>query len=98
MRDTARQQVISAIAADGYRAVVTVSGLDPTIGAHRENGNALPRDDGPWQAVVVSDQRPARWVRQGTGVVVYDRPESAYCAKQTNAMRFAVWVMRLATL
>ena len=71
-------RVVTVVAVDGYRVVFTLSELDPTIGSKRvllvdrENGAPLPASDGPWRIVVPGDQRPARWARQVTGLVVAD--------------------------
>jgi hypothetical protein len=80
LRGPLLKRVVTVVAADGYRVVFALSELDPTIGAKRvllvdrENGAPLPAGDGPWRIVVPSDQRPARWARQVTGVVVSDLP------------------------
>jgi DMSO/TMAO reductase YedYZ molybdopterin-dependent catalytic subunit len=57
-------------ASDGYRIVLTLADLDPSLGgrrillANRVDGRALPPDEAPWRLIVVGDQRPSRSVRQ----------------------------------
>ena len=57
-------------ATDGYRIVLALSDLDPSLGgkrillADRVDGKALPADEAPWRLIVVGDQRPARSARQ----------------------------------
>jgi DMSO/TMAO reductase YedYZ molybdopterin-dependent catalytic subunit len=58
-----------AIAADGYRAVFSLSELNPGIGgvevlvADTLDGAALGEGSGPFRLVVPGDKRAARWVR-----------------------------------
>lgn len=57
-------------AADGYRVVLTLADLDPSLGgrrvliADRMNGEPLPASEAPWRLIVVGDHRPARSARQ----------------------------------
>jgi len=68
-------------AADGYRVVLALADLDPTLGgrrvllADRMNGRPLPPDEAPWRLVVTGDQRPLRSARQRTTIRV--REESS---------------------
>jgi DMSO/TMAO reductase YedYZ molybdopterin-dependent catalytic subunit len=61
---------IVAEASDGYRIVLALSDLDASINprqvivANRQDGQALPADEGPIRLVIGGDARPARWVRQ----------------------------------
>ena len=67
-------------ASDGYRVVLTLADLDPSLGgrrillADRVDGKALPADEAPWRLVVTGDQRPARSARQVVTIRVI--PES----------------------
>ena len=57
-------------ASDGYRVVLTLADLDPSLGgrrvllADRVDGKPLPADEAPWRLIIVGDQRPARSTRQ----------------------------------
>jgi hypothetical protein len=57
-------------ARDGYRVVLALADLDPSLGARRilladrVDGKALPADEAPWRLIVVGDQRPTRSARQ----------------------------------
>jgi hypothetical protein len=57
-------------ASDGYRIVITLADLDPSLGARRMiladrvGGQPLPADEGPWRLIIPGDQRPARSARQ----------------------------------
>ena len=74
------RRVVTFHGADGYRAVIALSDLDPSIGGRsvvlveREDGAALPDDRGPRRIIVVGDARPSRWVRQAVRVTVSDLP------------------------
>jgi hypothetical protein len=80
LRGALLKRTVTIEGADGYRAVFALSELDPTIGDKRviltdsQDGAALPALDGPWQIVVPSDNRPARWVRQVIRIIVSDVP------------------------
>lgn len=57
-------------AADGYRVVLALSDLDPTLGgrrvflADRLDGQPLPPKEAPFRLLIAGDQRPSRWDRQ----------------------------------
>jgi hypothetical protein len=57
-------------ASDGYRIVLALSDLDPSLGgrrillADRVDGKPLPADEAPWRLIIPGDQRPARSARQ----------------------------------
>jgi DMSO/TMAO reductase YedYZ molybdopterin-dependent catalytic subunit len=57
-------------AADGYRVVLSLSELDPTLGgrrallADRVEGQPLPPTEAPFRLLIAGDQRPSRWARQ----------------------------------
>jgi hypothetical protein len=57
-------------ATDGYRIVLALSDLDPSLGAKRilladrVDGKALPADEAPWRLIIVGDLRPSRSARQ----------------------------------
>ena len=76
LRGKQLRTVVIVSASDGYSVVFALAELDPTLGnrqvllVDREDGQPLPAADGPWRLVVPSDQRPARWVRQVTGIEV----------------------------
>lgn len=55
---------------DGYRVVLALADLDPSLGgkrillADRMNGKPLPANEGPWRLLVGGEERPARSARQ----------------------------------
>jgi DMSO/TMAO reductase YedYZ molybdopterin-dependent catalytic subunit len=55
---------------DGYRVVLALADLDPSLGgrrillADRMDGKPLPAAEGPWRLLVGGDLRPARSARQ----------------------------------
>jgi hypothetical protein len=57
-------------ATDGYKIVLTLAELDPSLGARRVlladrvDGKPLPADEAPWRLIIPGDQRPARSARQ----------------------------------
>jgi len=61
-------------AADGYRAVYSVTELDPdftdkvVILADTVNGKPLSEKYGPWQIIASGEKKHARWVRQVTAL------------------------------
>jgi len=61
-------------AKDGYRVVLAWAELDPSFTDRpvylvtSRDGQPLPDKDGPFQLVVPDDKRPARWIRQVTGI------------------------------
>lgn len=69
-------QAVLATAADGYQAVFALPEIDPAFApqpillADRRDGQPLPAHDGPYQLVVPLEKKPARWVRQLTGLRV----------------------------
>lgn len=66
---------------DGYRVVLALADLDPTLGskrmiiADRMNGQPLPVSDAPWRLIVTGDQRPARSARQVLRIRVASEPK-----------------------
>ena len=67
-------------AADGYRVVLALSDLDPTLGgrrvilADRVDGQPLPPKEAPFRLLIAGDQRPSRWARQITTLRVRAEP------------------------
>lgn len=67
-------------ASDGYRVVLALADLDPSIGArhvilaNQVDGKVLPPDEGPWRLIVAGDQRPSRSARQVTSIRVLAEP------------------------
>ncbi len=67
-------------ASDGYRVVIALADLDPSIGARhviladQADGTALPPDEGPWRLIVAGDQRPSRSARQVMSIRVLTEP------------------------
>lgn len=65
---------VAVEAKDGYRAVFSLSELDPAFtdkGAllvDRKEGKPLGDSEGPLRIVVPGEKRHARWVRQVTGI------------------------------
>ena len=65
---------------DGYRVVLALADLDPSLGgkrillADRMDGRPLPAAEGPWRLLVSGDQRPARWARQVLRIRVATEP------------------------
>ena len=61
-------------AKDGYRVVLAWAELDPSFTDRpvylvtSRDGGPLSDKDGPFQLVVPDDKRPARWIRQVTGI------------------------------
>ena len=74
-RENARTSLLVQ-AADGYRAVFSLAELDPALTSNpvllADTRDGRPPDSvkGPWRVVVVSDKRPARWVRGVTVLTV----------------------------
>jgi DMSO/TMAO reductase YedYZ molybdopterin-dependent catalytic subunit len=70
LRGDALQLYVVAEGADGYRAVLAVAEIDPSITeqtvlvADRRGGRLLNDQEGPLRLIVPADRRPARWVRQ----------------------------------
>ena len=69
-------QALLATAADGYQAVFALPEIDPDFSpqtillATSRDGQPLPPHDGPYQLIVPLEKKPARWVRQVTGLKV----------------------------
>ncbi|HEX7926525.1 MAG TPA: molybdopterin-dependent oxidoreductase [bacterium] len=76
LRGKTMPTVVIAEAGDGYRVAFALAELDPGTGdtqvllADRMNGAALDKDSGPLRLVVPKDKRPARWIRQLSGLRV----------------------------
>ena len=69
-------QYLIVEAADGYRAVYSLTDLDPefadktVILADTCDGNPLDTKNGPWQVIATNEKKHARWVRQVTALRV----------------------------
>jgi hypothetical protein len=67
-------------AADGYRVVLALTDLDPTLGgrrailADRVDGQPLPRKEAPFRLLIPGDQRPSRWARNVVAISVRAEP------------------------
>jgi hypothetical protein len=67
-------------AKDGYKIVLTLAELDPSLGARRVlladrvDGKPLPADEAPWRLIIPGDQRPARSARQVVTIRVLPEP------------------------
>ena len=67
-------------AADGYRAVFSLSELDSSytdrvvLIADSRDGAPLSQHEGPFRLIVPDEKREARWVRQVTAIDVEDAP------------------------
>jgi hypothetical protein len=67
-------------AADGYRIVLSLGELDPTLGgrralmADRVDGQPLPAAEAPFRLLIAGDQRPPRWARQVVALRVRAEP------------------------
>jgi len=78
LRGPSLRLIVAIDAADGYRAVFSLAELDPAfrdrqvILATRRNGQPLDASEGPFRLVVTDEARPARWVRQVTGIKIVD--------------------------
>jgi DMSO/TMAO reductase YedYZ molybdopterin-dependent catalytic subunit len=78
LRGPGLRLVVAVDAADGYRAVFSLAEIDPAFRdrqillAIRRNGQPLEASEGPFRLIVVDEARPARWVRQVTGIKVLD--------------------------
>ena len=65
---------------DGYRVVLTLADLDPSLGgkrillADRMDGKPLPASEAPWRLLVGGDRRPARSARQVLRIRVATEP------------------------
>ena len=69
-------EAVLATAADGYQAVFALPEIDADFSpqtillADQRDGQPLPPHDGPYQLIVPLEKKPARWVRQLTGLRV----------------------------
>ena len=69
-------QAVLATAADGYQVAFALPEIDADFSpqtillADQRDGQPLPTHDGPYQLVVPLEKKPARWVRQLTGLKV----------------------------
>jgi DMSO/TMAO reductase YedYZ molybdopterin-dependent catalytic subunit len=69
-------EAVLATAADGYQAVFALPEIDADFApqtillADQRDGQPLPAHDGPYQLIVPLEKKPARWVRQLTGLRV----------------------------
>jgi len=69
-------EAVLATAADGYQAVFALPEIDADFSpqtillADQRDGQPLPAHDGPYQLIVPLEKKPARWVRQVTGLRV----------------------------
>jgi hypothetical protein len=67
-------------AADGYRVVLSITDLDPTLGgrrallADRVDEQPLPATEAPFRLLIAGDQRPSRWARQVVALRVRAEP------------------------
>lgn len=67
-------EAVLATAADGYQAVFALPEIDPDFPpqtillATSRDDQPLPPHDGPYQLIVPLEKKPARWVRQLTGL------------------------------
>jgi hypothetical protein len=80
LRGRALAQYLTVEARDGYRVVFAVAELSAAftsrrvILAHTADGRPLAAADGPWRVVSEGEQRPARWVRQVSALLLRDAP------------------------
>ncbi|MEZ4413699.1 MAG: hypothetical protein R2910_11995 [Gemmatimonadales bacterium] len=69
-------------ASDGYRVVLALSDLDPTLGGRRVlladqvDGQPLPAKEAPYRLLIAGDQRPSRWMRQVVAISVRAEPST----------------------
>ncbi len=76
LRGPALANYLVVEAADGYRVVFALPELDPAstdrviLLADRREGQPLGEKDGPLRVIVPGEKRPARWVKQVTGLKV----------------------------
>jgi DMSO/TMAO reductase YedYZ molybdopterin-dependent catalytic subunit len=66
--------IVKAI--DGYEVIYSLAEIDPEFSsgivllATHVDGNSLSSSEGPFRLVAPLDKRPARWIRQITGIKV----------------------------
>lgn len=76
LRGPAVGQFLVIEGADGYRAVFSLTELDPdfsdkvVILADKRDGKPLDAKNGPWQVIASGEKKHARWVRQVTALGV----------------------------
>jgi len=76
LKGAAVGQFLIVEAADGYRAVYSLTDLDPdfadkvVILADTLDGKPLDAKTGPWQVIATNEKKHARWVRQVTALKV----------------------------
>lgn len=69
-------------ASDGYRVVLALSDLDPTLGgrrvlvANQVDGQPLPAKEAPYRLLIAGDERPSRWMRQVVAISVRAEPST----------------------
>ena len=69
-------EVLMVDAADHYQVVFALAEIDPAFAtreiilADKRDGKPLDAKEGPFRIVAPGDKRPARWVRQVTGLRV----------------------------
>ncbi len=74
---------VLAEARDGYRIVFSIGEVDPGTGgteilvAFKKNDKPMVDPEGPFRIVVPQDKRPARWIRQLTGISLIQLPPQA---------------------
>lgn len=74
LRGPLLRDVLEVRARDGYRVVFSLAELDagfrtrPVLLADRRDGKPLSAEEGPLRLVVADEQRPARWIRQISGM------------------------------
>jgi hypothetical protein len=79
--DSAKKHTVTSYiivtAADNYKAIYTMAEIDPLFAnrsiilADREDKKALPVHDGPFQIIVPGEKKHGRWIRQVTGIQVF---------------------------
>ena len=76
LRGKALQLCVLVSAADGYKAVFSVTELDPlftdkvVLLAYHRDGKDLDAQAGPLRLVVPDEKRQGRWVREVTGIEI----------------------------
>lgn len=76
LHGTALATYVVARASDGYTVVFSLGELDPALNgneiivADTKGGKPLDAKQGPFQVIVPSDKRPARWIRMLTDLEV----------------------------
>lgn len=76
LRGPSIAQYVVVEAADGYRAVFSMTDLEPeftddvVILADKRDGKLLADTHGPWQIISTGEKKHGRWVRQVTAIRV----------------------------